>query len=222
VWSPEGTRILYYSSAADAAGLHVQPATGAGRSERVLAGSGGELVPTDWSRDGRFIFYDASSDRTRQDVWVLPMTGDRKPYPFLSGPFDESQARISPDGRWLAYTSDESGRTEIYVQSFPEPGGKWQVSTNGGSDPCWRPDGGELFYLSSDQQLMSMPVASSSTTFEVVIPQALFPIRVVLPVGPRNHYAVTPDGQAFYAVTPIQGGSVGTTTVMVHWAPGKK
>ncbi len=222
VWSPDGSQLLYYSDVADAPGLHVRPATGAGRSERVLASTGGEYVTSDWSRDGRLAFFEKSSDKTRQDIWVLPMTGDRLPYPFLTGPYDETQGRISPDGRWLAYTSDESGRTEVYVQSFPEPGGKWQVSTNGGSDPCWREDGKELFYLSSDQQLMSMPLAASATTFEVVIPQSLFSVRLLLPVGPRNHYAVTPDGQRFYAITPIQGGSVGTTTVVVHWAPATR
>jgi Tol biopolymer transport system component len=219
LWSPDGKQILYYWAAQGAPGIYVQAATGAGRSERLLPAGGDEFVLTDWSRDGRYVFYDVGSTSTRQDVWVLPMTGERKPFPFLTGPYDEVHARISPDGRWVAYTSDESGRAEVYVQSFPEPGGKWQVSTNGGSDPCWRGDGTELYYLSSDQQLMSMPLARGAASFEVVVPRALFPIRVLAPVGPRNHYAVTDDGQTFYTVAPLQGGSVGTTNVVVNWAP---
>ncbi len=219
VWSPDGMQIAYASASAQAPGIYVQAATGAGRNELVLAAPNGEYVLTDWSYDGRFLFYEASSDRTRQDVWVLPMTGERKPFPLLTGPYDETQARISPDGRWVAYTSDESGRAEVYVQSFPDPGGKWQVSTNGGSDACWRADGTELFYLSSDQQLMTMPVAQAPSSFEVVIPKALFAIRLLAPVGPRNHYAVSRDGQTIYAVSPLQGGAVGTTNVVVHWTP---
>ena len=219
VWSPDGTRIAYYSGSAEGTGIYVQPSTGAGRSENILPSAGAELVLTDWSRDGRFLFYESASDRTRQDLWVLPMTGERKPYAFLTGPYDETQGRLSPDGRWLAYSSDESGRYEVYVQSFPEPGGKWQVSTNGGSDPRWRADGSELLYLSSDQQLMSMPLAKAPAPFEVVIPRSLFPIRVLAPAGPPSHYVVTEDGQTIYAVAPLQGGAVGTTNVVVHWTP---
>jgi Tol biopolymer transport system component len=219
LWSPDGAQIAYTSTSAEAPGIYIQASTGAGRSERVLPSGGEDLVLTDWSRDGRFVFYQGGTDRTRSDIWVLPMTGEHKPYPFLTGPYDELQARLSPDGRWLAYSSDESGRSEVYVQSFPEPGGKWQVSTNGGSDPRWRADGGELLYLSSDQQLTSMPVAQAPASFEVVIPKPLFPIRVLAPAGPPAHYAVTRDGQTIYAVSPLQGGAVGTTNVVMHWTP---
>ncbi len=215
LWSPDGNRVLYYADAADAQGLTVQPASGAGRSELLLPTTF-EVVATDWTRDGRFVVYETPAGPNRQDVWLLPLAGDRKPVPFLTGPYDESQARVSPDGRWLAYTSDESGRPEVYVQSFPEPGGKWQISTRGGSDPAWRADSRELFYISSDQQMMAMPV-TAAPALEVVVPQVLFPIRVLQPVGPRNHYDVSRDGQTFYVVAPLQGGSVGTTTVVVNW-----
>jgi len=217
IWSPDGSRVLFYSDAPDAQGLCAQPASGAGRSELILPGTG-ELVASDWSRDGRFVVYEKAAEQNRQDVWVLTMS-EKKAEPFLTGPYDESQPHISPDGRWLAYTSDESGRQEVYVQSFPTPGGKWQVSTQGGSDPVWRADGRELYYLASDQRIMTMPVAAS-TTFDVVVPEPLFPVRVLQPVGPRNHYGVTSDGQTFYVVAPLQGGSVGTTSVVVNWAAG--
>jgi eukaryotic-like serine/threonine-protein kinase len=219
VWSPDGRQVAYFHTGGAARGIHVQSASGAGRSERVLPSSGVEFILDDWSRDGRHIFYNLTAEGTRQDIWVLPLSGDRKPFPYIASPFDQSQARISPDGRWVAYTSDESGRSEVYVQSFPDPGGKWQVSNTGGSDPCWRGDGRELYYLSSDQKLMSMPTAPGAESFEVVIPQVLFPIRVLVPVGARNHYAATDDGQTFYSVAPMSGGSVGTTNVVVHWTP---
>jgi Tol biopolymer transport system component len=220
VWSPDGARLIYYSDSPDASGLYVRHSTGAGRSEQVLASSQ-EAVALDWSRDGRFVLYSLASPRSGNDIWVLSMSGEVKPRPLLDGPFDEFQARFSPDGRWIAYMSNESGREEVYVQSFPEPGGKWQVSTRGGSDPVWRPDGRELFYLSADQQMMSMPVAASPT-FEVAVPQALFAIRVLVPSGARNHYAVTPDGQTFYAVSPLEGESIGATTVVVNWSADLK
>ena len=107
----------------------------------------------------------------------------------------------------------------VYVQSFPDAKGKWQVSTNGGTEPCWRADGAELYFLSADQQIMSMPVHPGAATFEVVVPTSRFPVRLLAPVGPRVHYAVSRNGQTFYTVAPLQGGSVGTTNVVVNWAP---
>ena len=215
VWSPAGDRVAYDSEAPENPGIYARPSSGAGQSELLLASSD-QPNAGDWSRDGAVLLYRVISPRTQSDIWVLPMTGERKPYPFLSGPYNEGQARISPDGRWVAYTSDESGREEVYVQSFPQAGGKWQVSTRGGSDPAWRGDGRELFYLSPDQQMMAMPVASSSA-FQVTVPQPLFQAKVLLPTGPRNHYAVTRDGQTFYVVSPMEGQSFGTTTVVMNW-----
>lgn len=215
VWSPDGSRVLYYSDAPGAGGLCVQNASGAGQIERVLE-SASETIPTSWSRDGRFVLYQAIAPQTKTDVWILPMSGERKARPLLNGPYDEGAARVSPDGRWIAYTSNESGRDEVYVQTFPDPGGKWQVSTRGGSDPVWRGDGRELYYLSADQQILSMPV-SAAATFEVSLPQPLFPIRVMFPNGITRHYDVNADGSTFYAIGPLEGEAVGTTTVVVNW-----
>src|SRR5262249_5451492 len=105
---------------------------------------------------------------------------------------------------------------EVYVQSFPEPGGKWQVSTHGGADPMWSPNGRELFYISPDQQMMDMPVPSGPT-FEVSLPEPLFVVRLSLPTGPRNHYSVAPDGSSFYVVAPLGGLTTNLTTVLLNW-----
>ena len=131
-----------------------------------------------------------------QGVWVLPLAGDSDPIPFLLTPFTELWGRLSPDSRWMAYMSDESGQPEIYVQDFPESGGKWQISTSGGAYPQWRGDGNELFYLGLDGNLMAVDIEADGDTPVAGIPQVLFPIN-----GPtrlqRNNYDVTADGQRF-------------------------
>src|SRR5262249_32951380 len=152
LWSPDGASILYYSNSASGPGLYMQRGTGAGNKERVLPGDD-ELVPTDWTKDGRVI-YEKTAAHSGQDLWMLPLSGDRKPLALVQGAYDEMQGRVSPDGHWLAYTSTETGRSEVYVQSFPDPGGKWQISTHGGADPMWSPNGRELFYISPDQQMI--------------------------------------------------------------------
>ena len=104
---------------------------------------------TAWSSDGRYLIYQERNTKTQFDIWVLPLYGDRKPAPLLATPFSETQAQLSPDGRWLAYASDESGTSEVYVQPFPSSGGKWQISSGGGRQPRWRHDGKELFFLTA-------------------------------------------------------------------------
>jgi Tol biopolymer transport system component len=111
----------------------------------VLLKSAEPKAPHDWSPDGKFILYGLLSSKGATDLWLLPLFGDQKPTPFIQTEFNESQGRFSPDGRWVAYISNESGPFQIYVQSFPSSGGKWQVSTNGGAQPQWRRDGKELF-----------------------------------------------------------------------------
>jgi len=211
LWSPDGSAILY---ANNSGALVTQRATGAGTQEKLPNVS--DAAPDDWTKDGGSVIYEKSGGTTGEDVWMLPLTGDRKPVPLLQGPYDESQAHVSPDGRWLVYTSNETGREEIYVQSFPQPSGKWQVSTRGGSDAQWNPNGHELFYISPDQQMMVMDVPAGPT-FEVSVPRPLFPIRVSIPTGPRNHYAVGPDGSYFYVVAPLGGQTINLMTVILNW-----
>ena len=118
------------------------------------------MFPSDWSADGRFIAYYRMDLKTQLDIWTVAMDGERKPVPYLHGDFNESQPQFSPDGRWMAYVSDESGSRQVYVQSFPTLGGQRQISAEGGAQPRWRRDGKELFYLAADRKLMAVTVKS--------------------------------------------------------------
>ena len=131
---------------------------GTSADELLVDEGAGATSPTDWSSDGRFILYVISRPDAARDLWAQPLEGDRKPFPVLATPFNETNAQFSPDGRWIAYQSDESGRFEIYVQPFPGPGRKVQVSGEGGVQVRWRRDGRGLSYLASGNRLMAVPI----------------------------------------------------------------
>ena len=147
---------------------------------------------SDWSRDGAYILFTSQAPDTGFDLWAMSLSGDRKPFPLVKTKFDELFATFSPDGRYIAYMSAESGRMEVYVQEFPEPRNKWQVSTSGGNEPFWRADGRELFYRSVSR-VMAVPVQTGET-FTVGTPVQLFETRFAA-VTVRAHYRPTPDGQ---------------------------
>ena len=168
---------------------------------RLLLKSDEIKFASDWSRDGRYIAYQSQGKKTVWDVWVLPTFGDRKPIPVVASPFLELDPKFSPDGRLLAYQSNESGRSEIYVQTFPGAGGKWQISTSGGVDPSWRADGKELYYRAADQKLMAVDIQAGST-FQAGIPRPLFPARIQTGTS-RNNYVASADGQRFLLVAPL-------------------
>jgi Tol biopolymer transport system component len=137
-------------------------------------------VPQDWSRDGRYFLFSEQDAKTGFDLKALPMTGnDRKPVVVVSTPFDERHGQFSPDGRWAAYATNESVRHEVVLQPFPEPTGKWQVSTGGGVQPRWRADGHELYFIAPDGKLMAASVTPSSTTIAASAPVALFQTRIL-------------------------------------------
>ncbi|MCA1660594.1 MAG: hypothetical protein LC642_08695, partial [Verrucomicrobiaceae bacterium] len=162
LWSPDGSRIVFTSNREGVRNLYQKIASGGG-NEEVLLKSTEEKVPDDWSSDGQFIVYQTINRKTKWDFWVLPMSGDRQPFPFLQTEFNEQAAQFSPDGKWIAYSSDESGAPEVYVQTFPASGGRWRVSTDGGRQPRWRRDGRELFYITADGKLMAVDVKLGAT-----------------------------------------------------------
>jgi Tol biopolymer transport system component len=149
VWSPDGSTILFSSTRNGRFDLYRKVSSGAGNEELLFKSETEGKEGTDWSADGRFILFDQAASNGGTDIWILPLFGDGKPYPLLQSPFTEYQGHFAPDGKWFAYTSNESGRDEVYVQSFPPSGGKWQVSTGGGAQPHWRRDGKELFLYRS-------------------------------------------------------------------------
>ena len=157
----------------------------------------------DWSHDGRFLAFHVikAGSNTKGDIWILPLSGDRKPYPFLSTNFDEVAASFSPDGRWLSYTSDESGRSEVYVVPFPGPGGKWQVSTGGGTGGGWSRDGREIIYGTPGGEAAVVEVKPGATGLEVGAPKILFKVPAISAVTSTADFqrillAVRPEGTA--------------------------
>lgn len=173
LWSPDGSRILYGSDPTGWDDLYQKSASGAG-AEELLFTSETDKDPTSWSRDGKFVAveYNDHIGKTKRDIWIYPLVGDRKSFPFFQTEFDEHGASFSPDGKWIAYVSDESGKSEVYVTTFPDHSGKWQVSTNGGDGPKWRADGKELFY-GSDERLMAVEIKIGDT-FAAGVPVVLF------------------------------------------------
>ena len=209
-FSPDGNRIVY------AVGNDLVERTADGQgAEAPLGKFDGVTFVTDWSADGQSIAFSSQGKGTAFDIWIMPASGDRKPHPWLQTPFSELNAVFSPDGRYMAYQSNESGRQEIYVQSFPGPGGKWQVSSNGGNQPHWRGDGKELFYRSPDQKIMAVDVTTGAT-FEAGVPKPLFSVHLDTTLA-RNHFLPSKDGQRFLLVATPARDAIAPTTVVLNW-----
>ncbi len=214
IWSPDGNRVVFNSTRKGIYDLYQKPATGAGADESLFEDKTNKY-PLSWSPDGQSILFRTVGGSTGNDFFVLPLTGDKRPIPFLNTQFNEGFGQFSPDGRWIAYSSNESGRNEVYVAPFPGPGGKWQISTAGGDYPRWRRDGAELFFLSADYKLMAAAVNGRGSDFQVGAVKPLFQTRPV--VGLRYPYGVSPDGQRFLINTlPERSASAPLTTVL-NW-----
>ena len=214
VWSSDGRRIIFQSTRLGSSDLFEKPSDGSA-DERVLLKSASGKMPTDVSSDGKFLLFTEHDPASGSDLWVLPLTGDAKPTAVVRTPSDEAAGQFSPDVRWIAYQSNESGRTEVYVRAFPD-GGTWQISTTGGYWPRWRRDGKELYFISPDGQLMAAPIATSanSRTFESGTAAALFSVRLasggnIFATGylARAQYAVAPDDR-FLLNVPVDDVAV--------------
>ena len=217
IWSPDGNAIVFRSDRDGNYDLYEKPASGQGE-EKILLKDDTNKVPTDFSRDGRYIAFDAQGKKTGWDSFALPTFGDKKPIPIALGAFRERNSHFSPDGKWAMYQSNESGRDEIYVQSFPVATGKFQVSTNGGIDPSWRADGKEIYYRSADQKLMAVEILGGET-FKAGIPRPLFAARVQPGIA-RNKYVATADAERFLLVAPLGRESLNPTTIVLNWNAG--
>jgi eukaryotic-like serine/threonine-protein kinase len=212
-WSPDGARIAFSFFGKVNIDLYQKAATGAGNAEPIIASSEVKLIQS-WTPDGRFILYGSGGK-----LWVLTVKGDRK-QAVLSTLSGESQANVSPNMRWVAYRSTESGRTEVYVQSFPSPGSQRQISTTGGEEPYWRRDGKELFYIEG-KRLMAVDVKTDGQIFESGVPKPLFDVSLEVE-GRRTHYQVTGNGQKFLLVVPLGSKQAPPITVVTNWAAGLK
>ena len=215
LWTPDGKRIAFRSKQKGPPEIYWQKADGSGGLERLTTGSYNQ-VPMSWSRDGQLLAFVEINPTSGYDIWVLRMN-DRKAQLFLQTPFNESVPRFSPDGRWLAYISDESGRYEIYVKPYPGPGGKWQISTEGGTEPTWNTNGRELFYRSGDK-MMAVDIATQ-TGFVAGKPRVLFERQYVPTPGTNSNYDVSPDGQRFLMLKPSEQAQAAPTqiNVVLNW-----
>jgi eukaryotic-like serine/threonine-protein kinase len=213
IWSPDGNTIVFSSNRKGHYDIYEKKADGTG-IEQPLFVSSIEKGSTDWSKDGRFICVSVNGKPgTKWDLWILPMTGDQKPYPFLETEFSEWAGTFSPDGRWIAYQSDESGRYEIYIRPFQGAEGKWQISSSGGLGPFWRSDGSELYYESPDRKLMAVDVKTSGSTFQAGSPRALFDVDSK---GQGSSQGISKDGQRFL-LTVAPGAATLPLTVVMNW-----
>lgn len=217
VWSPDGRKIIFASTRQTGPGMLLKTADGSGAEEFLASGKTLIEIPTSWSPDGKFLAYWTVGTDTGRDIWILPLTGERKPTPFLQTKFNEQQAAFSPDGRWLAYTSDESGRFEVYVQPFPGPAGKWQISTDGGDMPVWARNGRELFFESAGK-LMSVGVTTQAS-FSASAPRFVAHMPPVLSTRLGNtRYDISPDGQRFLFVKAnVENGPPDEMRVILNW-----
>jgi Tol biopolymer transport system component len=245
VWSPDNTRIVYTSRGTGIGSLLRKLTSGAGAEEQFLS-TDQTLTATSWSADGRFLMYMSIDPKTNADIWVVPTTGreaqaqqgaagenDRKPFLFLKTPFREAYGTFSPDGRWVAYHSNESGRPEIYVRSFVPPGatgaaatataGQWQVSTAGGILPMWRSDGKELYYINPDGAMMAAPIKVNGTTVEPGVPAMLFSTRIYgggADIQLGRQYDVTADGR--FLINTLLNDAPAPITLLQNWNPPSK
>lgn len=217
VWSPDGKQLAFASARNSALNLFLKRIDGTAPEERLLE-TRFQTYPLSWSPDGKVLIYAMGDPQTRTDIWALPLSdtvaGERKPQPLLQTKFDERGAKVSPDGNWLVYVSDETGTTEVYVTTFPQPGRAWRISKSGGANPAWRADGKELFYLSG-KQLFAVSVNNGGAEFQASAPRPLFEIE-------GANYAVSRDGQRFLISVVTERAPAPPINVALNWTAEAK
>jgi hypothetical protein len=214
IWWPDDSRIVFQSNRKGQSALYQKVSSGTG-NEEFLVQEGVLKVPTDLSSDGRFLAYHVIDNKTKTWDLGLYSVAEKKTSVFLSTPAAEVNGRFSPDGRWIAYQSDESGTVEVYVRPFSGHGGKWQISTAGGTQPVWNRNGKEIFYVSADNKLMAVDVKADSG-FEAGTPRALFDVHLKSVNGWK--YDIFPDGQRFLANVVIGEVKTNPITLVLNWA----
>jgi serine/threonine protein kinase len=210
LWSPDGSRIIFSSTRRGPNDLY-QKYVSRAEPETLLFESPESKNAYSWSSDGRWLLFATQSTNTARDLWVLPLTGEKKPIAVAQTSSEEAEGQFSPDGRWIAYTSNESGRFEIYIQPFPGPGERSQISTGGGRFPHWRKDGKELFYLGPDNSLMAQSPGLNGPKAEPGTPIALFSLSSGV------NFAPSPDGQKFLVNEITKEAS--PITILLNWKP---
>ena len=228
VWSPDGSRLAFVSTRNGPLDLYEKPVKSMAGPEVLLLASAHNKISMDWSPDGRFLLYQATDPNTGWDLWALPLTGERKPFPVVQTASTERCGQFSPDGQWVAYDSNETGRFEVSVQSFPRPDEKLQISTGGGVWPRWRRDGRELFYVAPDGTLMAVPmrVSAGRPPLQAGEPVRLFRTSIVGSGAPRDslkqQYVVAADGQRFLVNIAADEGAVSPITIVQNWMAALK
>lgn len=223
VWSPDTSSIVFASDRRGPMDLYLKR-VGADANEELLLQSGEWKLPSDWSDDGRLVAYQSVNPDTKGDVWAVPLAGDRKPFPLIRTQFDEFDGVFSPDGRWIGYTSDETGRLEVYIQEVSPPNvraasSRLQVSADGGSRLRWRRDATEVFYIAPEGELISVPLKIHGS-LDAGVPRKLFHTAIGNPTSITDSpgYAVAADGQRFLMYAPSKPPIPSRIEVVLNWA----